>query len=363
MIGRTLGIYIAWRFVRTLVAMLISLLAIIIMIEFVEQVRRAAESSDISLWSLLGLAALKAPVFMDKVFPFAGLFAAMLTLTQLNQKMELVVARAAGVSAWQFLMPISVAAIGVGLLAAFVFNPLAIRALEASKDQDAWIFQHAERKPIADRTSYWIKQNDGDGTAIINARIARQFGTQLDGVKVLRFDRDGSLRERLDADTASFQEGHWQLNNVTQTRRDSLPRPMAEFDLATELTREIIDGATASPESVPFWDLLSAAHKASLAGNNPDPFRVQWHGLLSLPLFLVAMVLIAATVSLQFIRFGQVGRLVLGGILSGFLLYAFTQLVTSLGSNGIVPPAIAAWSPSMVAILFGFGILLHQEDG
>jgi lipopolysaccharide export system permease protein len=363
MIGPTLGIYIAWRFAKTLAAMLVSLLAVIIMVEFVEQIRKAAEATDVSLWTLLWLSTLKAPILMDKVFPFAGLFAAMLTLTQLNQKMELVVARSAGISAWQFLMPISFAAIIVGLFAAFVYNPVAVNSLEASKNLEALIYQRAERKPAADRAGYWIKQEDGSGTAIINARISRQFGTKLDGVKVLRFDEDGKLRERLDADTAEFETGGWQLRNVVQTNRSALPVQMTEYRLATELTREIIDGATALPESVPFWRLRAAAHKASLAGNNPDPFRVQWHGLLSLPFFLVAMVLIAATVSLRFIRFGQVGRLVLGGIVSGFLLYAFTQLVTSLGSNGIVPPAIAAWSPSMVAILFGFGILLHQEDG
>jgi len=363
MIGPTLGIYIAWRFAKTLAAMLISLLAIIIMIEFVEQIRKAAETTDVSLWTLLWLSTLKAPILMDKVFPFAGLFAAMLTLTQLNQKMELVVARSAGVSAWQFLMPISAAAIIVGLFAAFVYNPLAVNSLEASKDLEAWIYHRAERKPVADRAGYWIKQTDGSGTAIINARIAREFGTRLDVVKILRFDEDGTLRERLDADAAQFEVGGWQLHNVTQTTRNALPMRLADFRLPTELTREIVDGATAVPESVPFWGLRAAARKATLAGNNPDPFRVQWHGLLSLPFFLVAMVLIAATVSLRFIRFGQVGRLVLGGIVSGFLLYAFTQLVTSLGSNGIVPPAIAAWSPSMVAILFGFGILLHQEDG
>ena len=81
------------------------------------------------------------------------------------------------------------------------------------------------------------------------------------------------------------------------------------------------------------------------------------------PAFLIAMVIIAASVSLRFVRSGQAGRLILGGILSGFVLYAAARLVTSLGSNGIVPPFVAAWSPSLVAILFGMSILLYQEDG
>jgi len=99
------------------------------------------------------------------------------------------------------------------------------------------------------------------------------------------------------------------------------------------------------------------------AGGNHLPYLVQFHTLLATPVFLIAMVLIAASVSLQFVRFGQAGKMILGGILSGFVLYTITSLITSLGSNGIVPPAVAAWSPACVAILFGMSILLHQEDG
>jgi lipopolysaccharide export system permease protein len=105
------------------------------------------------------------------------------------------------------------------------------------------------------------------------------------------------------------------------------------------------------------------AARALLSGANPNPYFVQFYSLLSLPLFLVAMVLIAASVTLRFVRFGQLGRLILGGILAGFLLYTATRVVTSLGSNGIMPPIVAAWSPAIVAILFGTTILLHQEDG
>ena len=38
---------------------------------------------------------------------FIGLIAAMATLISLNRKYELVIARAAGISAWQFLTPIA----------------------------------------------------------------------------------------------------------------------------------------------------------------------------------------------------------------------------------------------------------------
>jgi lipopolysaccharide export system permease protein len=363
MIGRTLGYYIAWRFTRTVISMMVSLLLFIVLVDFVEQLRKAAEKTDVSTLALLQLSALKAPVFLDKAFPFACLFAAMITLTQLNQKMELVVARAAGISAWQFLMPASMAAIVIGLFAAFIYNPVAVTALEASKALDISIFDKKDRMNRAETSNYWIRQEDSAGSSILNARIARQRGTLLNDVRVLRFDGNGVLYERIEAKQARFENSGWQMTDAIVMGPDGLANRHATYSIDSALSADVLAGVTATPDSVAIWELRATAAKAGLSGSNPGPYLVQFHSLLSLPLFLVAMVLIAATVTLRFVRFGQVGRMILGGIVAGFVLYTVTRLVTSLGSNGIVPPAVAAWSPSIVAIVFGISILLHQEDG
>jgi len=362
-LGPTLSIYIARRFLATALAMIAGLLAVIVMVDFVEQMRKASDFPNATALNLLAISALKAPIFIDKAFPFACLFAAMLALTQLNHRMELVVARAAGVSAWQFLAPIALAAALTGVVAAAAYNPAAVWAFEKSKDFEVLAFNRKARQNDGEVKGYWIKQDDGDGVAIINARVARNRGRLLSDVRVLRLNANGSIRERIDAPAMRYADDRWIATNALVSTPDALSRTAERYDLETDLTIDVIDGATASPDSVDFWDLRKAARKAALSGNNPNPFLVQFWNLATLPLFLVAMVLIAATVSLRFIRFGQMTGLVLSGIMAGFLLYALTQLVTSLGSSGIAPPLVAALSPALVAILLGFGVLLNQEDG
>ncbi len=363
MIGRTLGTYIASHFTRTVIGMMVSLLLFIILVDFVEQLRKAAEKPEVGMFALLQLSALKAPIFLDKAFPFACLFAAMITLTQLNQKMELVVARAAGVSAWQFLMPASLAAIIIGIFAATVYNPAAVTAFKMSQDLEAVIFDKKDRMKQAEISSYWIRQEDEAGSTVINARLARDEGKRLDDVKVIRFDDNGLIRERIDAASALFVNGGWSFTDAFVTDADAQSSRHERYDIESSLSADTLAGVTAKPDSVGFWQLREMARKASLSGSNPGPYQVQFQSLLALPFFLVAMVLIAATVTLRFVRFGQLGKMILGGIVSGFVLYTVTKLVTSLGSNGIVPPVVAAWSPAVVAIVFGISILLNQEDG
>ena len=90
---------------------------------------------------------------------------------------------------------------------------------------------------------------------------------------------------------------------------------------------------------------------------------MQFHYLLALPPLLVAMTIIAATVSLRFTRLGISVPLILSGIVAGFLLYVVSVLVKAFGSSGIVPPVVAAWFPVLVAMFFGVTFLLYREDG
>ena len=56
------------------------------------------------------------------------------------------------------------------------------------------------------------------------------------------------------------------------------------------------------------------------------------------------MVLLAASVSLRFFRFGGVQKMVLGGIGAGFLLYVLSKVTDDLSKAGLLAPWIAAWT-------------------
>ena len=78
---------------------------------------------------------------------------------------------------------------------------------------------------------------------------------------------------------------------------------------------------------------------------------------------MCAMVLIGATFSLRLIRRGGTAYVIAAGVFTGFLLYFFSDVVFALGRSDNIPPVLAAWTPSGVAILLGSAMLLHLEDG
>ena len=59
---------------------------------------------------------LKLPDIAQKLLPFAVLLGAIFAFSRMSKSNELVATRAAGISAWQFLTPSLVVAIGLGVL-------------------------------------------------------------------------------------------------------------------------------------------------------------------------------------------------------------------------------------------------------
>jgi lipopolysaccharide export system permease protein len=142
-----------------------------------------------------------------------------------------------------------------------------------------------------------------------------------------------------------------------------VPQLYGTFLIASNLEPDQVRQSFTPPESVPFWQLRHVIEQTERAGLDATRYRLQYDVLLARPLLFVAMVFVAASVSLRFFRFGGVTRMVLGGVAAGFLLYVATQVMEDLGGSGLVGPAVAAWFPAVVGSLLGTLALLYQEDG
>jgi len=99
------------------------------------------------------------------------------------------------------------------------------------------------------------------------------------------------------------------------------------------------------------------------AGFSAVRHRLYWHSLMAAPFLMSAMVLIAATFTLRQARRGGVSFIIGGGVLTGFILYFFSDVVFALGLSDSIPVMLAAWTPSGVTTLLGLAMLLHLEDG
>ena len=368
MIGKTLGFYLAASFLRYTLGIFVLFLCLIIGIDIVEFSRRTSSVDDVQIGEVMKVVLYRTPSIAENVLPFTVMFGAAASLIMLNRRLELVVARASGVSVWQFLLPLTLTAALVGLASSLIYNPLSLVGVNMSASEEAKIFVRG--KVGADNGTHgnWLRLNQKNGDVILRAQISQDAGSRLTNVVAFRFDLNGEMVERIDAASANFVESsaagnHFLLTNSISSVPGSKDVNKEQAILPVEISKSQLQTNQTTANGVSFWDLQEQARRVGKAGKNTLPFLTRYQSLLAEPLLFVAMVLLAATVSLRFARFGINGKAILTGILAGFVLYVTSKLLVTFGSNGLVPPVLAAWSAAVVASLIGITVLLHQEDG
>lgn len=368
MIGTTLSRYLAANFLRNVALVFGLFLGLIIAVDLIELSRDLNDENEATFLDALIIVITRAPLFAANVLPFATLFAATASLLLLSRKLELVVARAAGVSAWQFLSPMLIAAFVLGLFSATIYNPLALEGQRFSRGLEASAFGEIKGS-FSNKTSiFWQRLNAPEGDSILSARVVEDAGAQLTGVTAYRFNQAGVATVRLDAASATFEtrpEGNnvYVLRNVVQSGPGQTGEALDRVEVPLILSREDLQARTRRAEDISFWELDEVAERAIQSGKNALPYQTQKVALLSQSLLFAAMVLIAATMSLSMARFGVNWRSIAAGICAGFVLYVLVRLVLTFGSNGLVPPWFAAWTPALVATLIASTVILHREDG
>ena len=360
--GGTLRSYFFFKALNMILLFMLGVIALAFLIDFTEFSNRTGNLPQYSVATALMLSVFRMPYIVQVALPFIVLFATTAMLMLMNRKYELVVARSVGVSAWQFLFPVMAAALVIGIFTITVINPAGTHGFSyANAVEGEW--RARPSKGLLNQERPWLRQaQDDGGSMLIGATRATPEGATLYEAVFLDIDADHIMRRRIDAATAKLEDGRWVLDDVTISRAGRSEK-QERMEIPTALNIAVIKEALVPPEMISIYELGGQIEAANSFGVSAYPFRMQFHSLIAMPALLVTMSLVAATVSLRFVRSGQSSTMILTGMGAGFVLYVLTAVTKSFGSSGQIPPVLAAWLPVAVATLFGVAYLLHREDG
>jgi lipopolysaccharide export system permease protein len=360
---RTLRRYVARRFLLAIAGAFVVCAVLIFMIDMIELLRLSRRASDLSVAMLVWMALLRLPAFTEILLAFAVLVGSIGALLSLNRRSELNVMRAGGMSVWQFLRPGLVVALMLGIAAVTLFNPLAASARSEAERLLAEAFGKEASLLATSGEGGWLRQDGADGQSVMSARVVADHGLSLAGVIVFQFNAQGQFIERIDADRASLGDGYWELHRALVSRPGRGAESFDLYTVSTYLTRERVGDALGSEISVSFWQLPELIELSEKAGLSASRYKMQYALLLSRPMLLLTMVILAATVSLRSFRAGGIQTMVLAGMVGGIGFFLLSEVSRQIGVAGLISPDTAVWVPIGLALLVSLTVLLHQEDG
>ena len=361
----TFARYVSWRFLAAILAVTALCMVLLFFADMIELLRRSGKNTgtDVGASSLVIISLLRLPSRSEIILPFTVLIGSIAAFLTLSRNSELIVARAAGMSVWQFAMPGIFVAMVIGVFMATIYSPLSSMARTTSERMYSEAF--GKESSLLDTKSggAWLRQDSTDGQSVMHARAVSRRGLSLGGVSVWQFDKDKKFFERIEAKTAVLKKGFWVLNQATISSVGREPVFYEKYLVSTHLTPTHVNDSLGSVSAISFWELPRFIDLADKAGLPATRHKMRYQALLSLPVLLAVMVLLAATCSLQSFRSGNAQVMALIGLASGFVFFLFREVSRNIGNSGLTAPEVAAWAPAAIGALLTVTVLLHQEDG
>ena len=371
---RTLPLYIARRFLAAVLVMLAALTLLVSLFDFVELLRRAAGRPEAGFAIVASIAGLRLPFVATQILPFAILLGGMLAFWRLARASELIVARAAGISAFAFLAGPACVALLLGTLAILALSPVSSAMLARAERLDATYLRAGGGVGALAGGRLWVRQADRAfdpaGVAIITGIPTRLLASdraadfRLWGVTIWRLSGADRALQRIEAAEARLLPGRWELSGAfvfAPGRQAGTPTP--SLTIPTDLTPVRIENSFASPDTLSFWALPDFIAVLERAGFSALRHRLQFQTMLATPLLAVAMALLAAGFAMRHSRQGGAARAIGLGVAAGFGLFILDRITAEFGEAGTLPVWLAAWAPTAAGLLLAVSLLLHLEEG
>ncbi|MEG1452443.1 LPS export ABC transporter permease LptG [Brevundimonas sp.] len=357
--------YVLGQQLKALGVALAIIAALVMLIDFVEVSRGLNSDGELSGFKVLSLIAVKSPSVIVQLLPFVFLFGTLGAFVSLNRRSELIAMRAAGVSAWRFVLPAAACAFILGVVTVTAIAPLAAWGDSVWQSERGRIrggvSSSEEAQPV------WLREGDETRQMIIRGeRQDRTTGQLLDATFfIYSIDAKGERRftERVDAKTATLTAGRWRLTDVVGGQGGQQAVHYATLDLPSDLADDEAFQQFERPQSLSIWSLPGQIRRIDSAGFASTAYDLRFQQLLATPLMFAAMSILAAAFSLRLMRLGDMARMAVSAVVLGFGFFFVNQFSAAMGSAEVIPAFLAAWLPAILTALAALTLLFYTEDG
>lgn len=362
-----LQFYVARRVIAGVMLAMTVIMVMILLIDFVELTRDIGAGSEVSPLQLGWLALLRAPSLAEATLPFVFLFGAMWGMYQLNRRSELVVMRAAGMSAWRFIAPGAVFALISGVLAVTLLSPLAVSLNRIFELERLALTTGSNLESTVVARSIWQRDVNPDGQLVIRARGVDTADGMLRNVTLFQYTIDAQGRpefdRRFDADAAELRPGFLQLFDVTESAPDVEPSFRDSRAIPTNVDPGGLMNEDGPRGVLTVWELPQQIRDLNANGLSSVEYELRWLRLLTLPVTLLAMTLVASAASLRLSRRGGALQLTVLAALVGFGMYFGDEMLAAMGATRLLPLPLAATAAPLFTCFTALFVISTLEDG
>ena len=343
---RTLDRYLLREWLRVFLITLLGFPILVIVIDLTDKLDRYM-SRGISKGAVALSYVYDLPEKMFLVLPVAVLFATVFTVGALGRHSELTAAKASGISFHRLVRPLFLAA-GAAFLVGLVLGELAPvvtrrrlellgeRAIRSStgrynfvyRADGGWVYAIRSLEVSTREVRDVILEREGTGAAYPTIVLAAQRGAYSDTTRRWTL-HDGALRYLGGPlEEFAFQFDSLRARTLREQPVDLLAEPKA-------------------PDEMRYAELGRYIDALARSGADARKLRVERALKIAIPFICLLIALFGAPLAISSPRSGAAWGVAVS-LATTFIVLLMFQLSKAVGAGGVLPPALAAWTPNIL---------------
>jgi lipopolysaccharide export system permease protein len=367
--------YLAREIYRSTSVVLIALLGLFTFFTLVDELDSV--SARFPLSALFYLQGLSLPTRLYDLLPIGLLIGAILALSGLAQRNELVILRVSGVSGMGLLRMLWTVSIPI-ILGALVLSEF-LTPLAEIKSSEVNLLMRGRVEGGRLASGYWFKEpTSNGGTRVINVGKLLASGN-VENLSIYEFPDGLTLSVMTQAKSGKFLKGKLEMQDVVETHIDAniksvladakvtgqpaaTVKQLPQQSIDTTLSSERLVARILTPERmslVALHDYIDYLDRNQLQADRQ--IVAVWRKM-AYPFTLLVMLTIAAPISFMQTRRGGVGAKVFLGILLGTGFFMINQLALNVSLLFNWPPVVTALLPNIGAMILALTAVFLMEN-
>lgn len=352
-----IGRYLSRLFLARLVLIVFGLAAMAVLLDLLansdDLIKPGSDIAEV----LLRYAMLRLPGIVSQITPISVLVAALITYVTLARHSELTAILASGISPFRQIRALLPAVLLVAV-GQFLIEDQAVPPANGAL-RDWGVGDYGDFANTDKDNMIWFRQA-GNYVRVRKASAAEQV---IRDITIFHRNDAGRLVERVEAESATYKDGAWNLENVTRTGSEGATvSKLDQLSWPEAIEIPVLDRLTLHPKELSWIELLNMVDELGY-GNQPRYLYELWlHKKIARPVASILMVLLAVAAVQRILPRRQAGVMIAAGIAAGFLFWIGDELVVTVGEAGLLPAVVAAWAAPVVLALLSSTVIL-RDDG
>ncbi|RDB36632.1 LptF/LptG family permease [Spirobacillus cienkowskii] len=358
--------YIAFQFLKNIIAILILVLLIYFILTYMEESQRYFDKYDVPHNVIFRYYFWQLPAITIQLLPFVVLVAGIITNWVLAKHGEIAALRAAGLSIMRVSFPLISIALAF-MVAHFMISEFILPA-SSNRFYRVQYEEIEKNNAVALFTdSTWLKAIN----TILHFDEYDEIKQELFNVEYFKTNSEGSIVQIVHAKSGYFEENisRWVLRDTLTFNFDF----QTESSLKAEIKPLYVTNVDFAPPKVlmrssessqiSFWQLKKLIDKAEIAGANVSDRMVDLYFKLSTPFANLLFVFLTIPFALKKERNEEkyIGIVI---CIAASLLYWFGNIsLRSFAIKGSINPIFAAWAMNFIVALLSYGLIRKLDKG